>query len=81
MPDEVRMLDNDYALLFIRGERAVSDKKYDLMKHPNIKLTEDGGAESYYRPLKHLDKLPVYDFSTKDLLREYDLDEIEILEF
>ena len=80
MPDEVRMLDNDYALLFIRGERAVSDKKYDLMKHPNIKLTEDGGAESYYRPLKHLDKQPVYDFSAEDLQIEFDLDGIEILE-
>ena len=80
MPDEVRMLDNDYALLFIRGERAVSDKKYDLMKHPNIKLTEDGGAESYYRPLKHLDKQPIYDFSAEDLQIEFDLDGIEILE-
>ena len=80
MPDEVRMLDNDYALLFIRGERAVSDKKYDLMKHPNIKLTEDGGAESYYRPLKNLDKQPIYDFSAEDLQIEFDLDGIEILE-
>lgn len=46
-PDEVRMLDNDYALLFIRGERPLMDKKYDLMKHPNIKYTEDGGAAPY----------------------------------
>ena len=44
---EVRMLDNSYALLFIRGENAVKDLKYDIMKHPNIKLTEDGGAEPY----------------------------------
>lgn len=44
---EVRMLDNDYALLFIRGERAVKDLKYDIMRHPNIKYTEDGGAEPY----------------------------------
>ena len=43
-PDEVRMLDNRYALLFIRGERAVQDDKYDLLRHPNIKLTADGGA-------------------------------------
>lgn len=80
-PDEVRMLDNDYALLFIRGERAVSDKKYDLMKHPNIKLTEDGGAESYFRPLRHLDKPPVYDFSAEDLQLKFDMSGIEILEF
>lgn len=44
---EVRMLDNDYALLFIRGERAVKDLKYDIMRHPNIKYTEDGGAKPY----------------------------------
>ena len=47
MPDEVRMLDNRYALLFIRGERAVQDGKYDILRHPNIKLTADGGMPSY----------------------------------
>lgn len=46
-PDEVRMLDNRYALLFIRGERPIRDFKYDLLKHPNVKLTTDGGAEAY----------------------------------
>lgn len=56
MPDEVRMLDNQYALLFVRGERAMMDRKYDLMKHPNIRMTEDGGAEAYNyakTPLAH----------------------------
>ena len=43
-PDEVRMLDNRKALLFIRGERPVIDEKYDLLRHPNIKWTTDGGA-------------------------------------
>ena len=47
MPDEVRMLDNRYALLFIRGENAVKDEKFDIMKHPNVKLTTDGGADAY----------------------------------
>ena len=42
-PDEVRMLDNRYALLFVRGERPVMDFKYDILKHPNVKLTADGG--------------------------------------
>ena len=46
-PDEVRMLDNRYALLFIRGERPVMDLKYDLLKHPNEKLTVDGGPPPY----------------------------------
>ena len=47
MPDEVRMLDNRYALLFIRGERAVQDGKYDILRHPNIKLTTDGEMPPY----------------------------------
>ena len=46
-PDEVRMLDNNKALVFIRGERPVMDDKYELMMHPNISLTEDGGAPPY----------------------------------
>lgn len=41
-PDEVRMLDNQYAILFIRGERPIMDFKYDIMKHPNVALTTDG---------------------------------------
>ena len=47
MPDEVRMLDNRYALLFIRGERPVKDLKFDILRHPNVKLTTDGGSEDY----------------------------------
>ena len=46
-PDEVRMLDNRYAILFIRGEYPVMDLKYDLMKHPKIAFTTDGGAEPF----------------------------------
>lgn len=46
-PDEVRMLDNQYALLFIRGERPIMDLKYNILKHPNVRLTTDGGAEPY----------------------------------
>lgn len=46
-PDEVRMLDNQYAILFIRGERPVMDFKYDILKHPDVKLTADGDGEIY----------------------------------
>ena len=45
--DEVRMLDNDYAILFVRGERPIKDLKYDILKHPNVKLTTDGRASAY----------------------------------
>ena len=45
--DEIRLLNNNYGLLFIKGERPVKDKKYDLLKHPNIKQTLDGGCEPY----------------------------------
>ena len=57
-PDEVRMLDNQNALLFIRGERPILDAKYDLMKHPNIRYTEAGGAGPFNyakAPLAHDD--------------------------
>ena len=46
-PDEVRLLDNSKCILFIRGERPVIDLKYNLLKHPNIRYTEDGGAAPY----------------------------------
>ena len=46
-PDEVRMLDNGYALLFIRGERPVMDLKYDILKHPSVRMTTDGQADPY----------------------------------
>ena len=46
-PDEVRLLDNSKCILFIRGERPVVDLKYNLLKHPNIRYTEDDGAAPY----------------------------------
>jgi type IV secretion system protein VirD4 len=46
-PDEVRMLDNRYALLFIRGERPIIDLKYDITHHPNVDRTTDGKAQPY----------------------------------
>ena len=46
-PDEVRMLDNRYAILFIRGELPVMDLKYDILKHPNVAYTADGKGGVY----------------------------------
>ena len=46
-PDEVRLLDNQYAILFIRGERPIKDFKFDILKHPNVSLTADGKADVY----------------------------------
>ena len=71
-PDEVRMLDNKYALLFIRGERPVQDLKYDILKHPNVKETTDGKGENYvhgfddYSSFELLFKNPE-DIDTKDI--------------
>lgn len=45
--DEVRLLDNNYAVLFLKGERPVRDRKFNLLKHPRIKQTMDGGREPY----------------------------------
>lgn len=52
--DEVRMLDNQYAIVFIRGERPVLDFKYDLLTHPNISLGVDGGADPYTHDIPEL---------------------------
>ena len=46
-PDEVRKLDNRYAILFIRGAKPLMDQKYDLMKHPAIRQTSLGGGVPY----------------------------------
>lgn len=73
-PDEVRMIDNNYEVVIIRGERAVMDKKFALQKHRNIKFTEDGGAEPY-------EKREVADFSDVDLHQDFDVDAIEVIEF
>lgn len=47
MADEVRMLDNDKAILLIRGEKPVIDFKYDILRHPNVKFTTDGDGKPY----------------------------------
>ena len=49
-PDEIRRMSNDDALLLFRSEDPVVDRKYDLLKHPNIKMTSDGGAAPYVMP-------------------------------
>lgn len=73
-PDEVRMLDNRLAIVLLRGERPVLDEKYELTKHPNIKLTEDGGAAPYIHS-------PVCLYAVDDLSFSFtSLDEIEIIE-
>ncbi len=46
-PDEIRKLDNRYAILLLRGEAPMLDEKYDLMSHPGIRLTPDCGAPVY----------------------------------
>lgn len=72
-PDEVRMLDNGKAIVLIRGESPVIDDKYDLMKHPNIKETEDGGAPPY---IHH----PGRFYALDDLPEFESLDDFEIFE-
>jgi len=76
MPDEVRMLDNKYALLFIRGERPVKDLKYDILKHPNVKLSTDGGAKAFKHGYEdHSVATVSYE---KSLTSEQTADEIEL---
>jgi len=74
-PDEVRRLDNKNAIVLIRGEKPVLDEKYDILKHPNIHRTEDGGAPPYlHTPLRAFaaDDLsfPVENIEDIDILEE-----------
>lgn len=73
-PDEVRRLDNKNAIVLIRGEKPVIDEKYDILKHPNIHRTEDGGAPPYLHT-------PLRAFAADDLSFPIEnFDDIEILE-
>lgn len=74
-PDEIRMLPTNDALLFIRGEKPVRDKKYDIKKHPNVRRTADGRAKPYsHNP-------PVPDYTLPDLPYEFrTLDDYTFLE-
>lgn len=74
-PDEIRMLPADDALLFIRGEKPVRDKKYDIKKHPNVRRTADGRAKPYsHNP-------PVPDYTLPDLPYKFrTLDDYTFLE-
>jgi type IV secretion system protein VirD4 len=46
-PDEVRMMDNRHALLFIRGERPLMDRKFNILHHPTVRGTADGRATAF----------------------------------
>lgn len=73
-PDEVRRLDNKNAIVLIRGEKPVMDEKYDILKHPNIRRTEDGGAPPYLHT-------PLRAFAADDLSFPIEnIDDIEFLE-
>ncbi len=73
-PDEARRLDNKNAIVLIRGEKPVIDEKYDILKHPNIQRTEDGGAPPYLHT-------PLRAFAADDLSFPIEnIDDIEFLE-
>ena len=84
-PDEVRLLDNKYAILFIRGERPVMDFKYDVLKHPNVILSADGKAKPYIHgeitnaiasvnlDLTNISRIENIDEEESHILEDYDL--------
>ncbi|MFZ5974026.1 MAG: VirD4-like conjugal transfer protein, CD1115 family [Bacillota bacterium] len=79
-PDEVRLLDNQYALLFLRGQRAMMDMKYDILKHPNVELTTDGGASSYRHGDTRFARKPEEVWLDTDRMEDYEiLDDEELM--
>lgn len=77
MMDEIRMMDTDDCLLLIRGERPILDQKYDILRHPNLRKTEDGGAPPYiHKPLTNyaLPDLP-YTINSLDDIEIMDMEE------
>lgn len=68
-PDEVRLLDNSKALLFIRGFPAIMDDKYDLNRHPSIRMTKSGGYPPYIHHANAYSYTPfdkAFDFANAD---------------
>ena len=87
-PDEIRRMPTRDALLLIRGESPVRDRKYNIKKHPNYRYTQDGGAKPYIHnpppaPDYALTDLP-YVFRTLDDFRfledEYEQEKQEKME-
>lgn len=76
--DEVRMLDNKYALLFIRGEKPVKDFKYNMLKHPNVVYTANG-KEKPYEHGRTDEKIAIVNFRETDEI-DKDTKEIEKIE-
>lgn len=90
-PDEVRMLDNKYAILLIRGETPIIDEKFDTFKHKNFKYTEDGGYKPYFHgntknavatlsivednDIKNLKELKIDNIKDYDIIVDEEIDE------
>ena len=82
-PDEVRMLENKYAILFIRGEEPIIDEKYNTFKHPNFKYTEDGHYKSYLHGktnIKDIKEIKIDNIEDYEILIDEDVDKYLIKE-
>ena len=76
-PDEVRLLDNNYAILFIRGELPIIDKKYNILNHPNVSFTTDGKEKPYYHGNTNNS---IATITIDPNIDNYNYDEVDILE-
>lgn len=78
-PDEIRMLDNKYAILLIRGENPIIDEKFNTFKHKNFKYTEDGCYKPYFHDnVKNaVAKLSIAEDNDIKNLKEFKIDNIK----
>lgn len=69
------------------SEDPVIDKKYDILRHPNIRYTPDGGSAPYVMPHDYMDdaaSLPAAEVETlepdkvpEEILQRYEWIELE----
>lgn len=56
-PDEIKRLKNNECLIDVRGHYTYRDIKYNLLQHPNYKLTGDADEKQMFKPCEYINKL------------------------
>ena len=78
-PDEIRLMNNDYALLLIRGENPCIDRKFNLSQHPRYTDTPEGeGSRDFDYTQLTYPLQPDIDFDDTDDPQGHTLNPLEV---